>query len=353
MLMPSQLNNKLLLLGVLVSISAQAAVPPPPIQANELAAPKPGVAAPMEQPPRVVSIAIPAIALVAVPTIAPVVTMGSTLKGPMTFEPGKSAVATPPDVVEKITHKVSSRSSRRVAHSNRKAMPGSATEPSLKTALAAVVDPYMDSPVYPVSDSHFNMFLFPAKIKKLHVGATVPLIYDEEKKTGPVYLEGNRGVLLQFEKGARGVFDIIAELDNGQVIVFYVKPETRAGVSVKVRGLTSTVIAETSTNANSPTPEAVKLLEKFVQNKIPSEYQIDDPMPTVDFQRFLAVPQVTYSNGLNRRVHILQLVAVKDQETRVDASQFYRAGVLAALIDGDRVARDKSPVLYVVEEFTE
>ena len=59
--------------------------------------------------------------------------------------------------------------------------PSSATE--YDTKAVPVVDPYADSPVYAVSDSHFNMFLFPARIKKLHIGASVPLISDEEKKT--------------------------------------------------------------------------------------------------------------------------------------------------------------------------
>jgi len=321
----------------------------------ELGDPK-GVVRPIGNPAPAISIApaAPAPAPVSISEPNTGFKVSPTLKGPMTFEPGKPAVVTTVADAASITQKAADKP--RVPRSPRSkstSLPSAATESVAKSSPVVVVDPYADSPVYAVSDSHFNMFLFPARIKKLHIGALVPLIYDEEKKTGPVYLEGNRGVLLQFEKGARGVFDIVTELDNGQVIVFYIKLESRPGVSVKVRGLSSTVTAESVTNANSQTPEAVKLLERFVQNKIPSEYQIDEPMPTVDFQQFLAIPQVTYSNGLNRRVHIMQLVAVRDQETRVDASQFYRKGVLAALIDGDRVARDKSPLLYVVEEFAE
>ncbi len=344
----SRSNSKLLLLAALVSLSAQAVVPPPPLKPVEMDDAKVR-ARPVASP-----VPAPAMAMPAQASMPEVSSQGATLKGPMTFEPGKPAVAMTPADETAITQKAANRPRiSRTVRPKGTPLPGSATESIAKPASSPAVDPYADSPVYVVSDSHFNMFLFPARIKKLHIGASVPLIYDEEKKTGPVYLEGNRGVLLQFEKGARGVFDIVTELDNGQVLAFYVKPESRPGVSVKVRGLISTVTAESATNTNSPTPEAVKLLERFVQNKIPSEYQIDDPMPTVDFQRFLAISQVTYSNGLNRRVHILQLVAVRDQETRVDASQFYRKGVLAALIDGDRVARDKSPLLYVVEEFAE
>lgn len=352
MSMLSLSNSKLLLLGLLTSLSAQAVVPPPPPKPMGEGDAKPVVRSGLEPTPASITAAVP------MASPMPVLDMAgpATLKGPMTFEPGKPPVQTTVADSSLMAQKTPSKSSKPVRrHSKPKfaTVPNSAIESKGKLAAVVPVDPYADSPVYAVSDTHFNMFLFPAKIKKLHIGATVPLIYDEEKKTGPVYLEGNRGVLLQFEKGSRGVYDLVTELENGQVIAFYVKPDARPGVTVKVRGLTSTVTAESATNANSPTPEAVKLLERFVQNNIPSEYQITDPMPTVDFQRFLAIPQVTYSNGLNRRVHVLQLVAVRDQETRVDASQFYRAGVLAALIDGDKVARDKSPLLYVVEEFTE
>lgn len=345
----SQLSAKSLLVLTLAGLPCFAAAPPTPVKPVDVEDVKPTVLVPAS----VATGASPTLKGTldfgsGIPVIAPTEVLNSTLKGPMTFEPSKAPVRTEAPIVVKPAQTAVRRSTYPrirpvVAPTNK---PEMAIEPK-------IVDQYADLPVYEVSDTHFNMFVFPAKIKKLHTGAQVPLVVDEKEKTGPIYLEGNRAVLLQFEKGSRGIYDVIVELDNGQVVSFYVKPETRPGTTIRVRGQTSTVTAEPATNLNSPTPEAVKLLEKFVQNKIPSEYQIDEPMATVNFQRFLAVPQVTYSNGLNRRVHIMQLVAVRDQETRVDASQFYRPGVLAALIDGDRIARDRSPLLYVVEEFAE
>lgn len=204
-----------------------------------------------------------------------------------------------------------------------------------------------------VSDYEFNTFVFPASIKRVHFPAGSPVL------GAPIYLSNNTQVMLQFAKGEGKPVQMVAELEDGQVVQMRVVPRSVPGVVHAVNGARAkarpavTGTASTSPVQAAPRGEDIELLKYLVTSKQPPAVFEPVALPGVTkFDKFSVVPLAAWSDGL-KRVMVFSLVSVPGQTAVVAPPQFYRPGITAVMLDGDVVDEGNSPQLFVVEELND
>lgn len=219
-----------------------------------------------------------------------------------------------------------------------------ASEPPAAEAYA----PRRDNEIA-VSDSDFNHFIFPAAIVKGPIfPAGAPVLGE------PVYLADNTQLLLQLVAGADEPFNMIVELENGQVYKFWLKPLPIRGITKRVenthRRVSRALDAPLSASARAAD---VELMKRVVTNTLPEEFQpVPLPAPT-HLDKFSVIPLSSWSDGFARRVTMYSLAAAPGQTAVVAAPQFYHPGITAISVDGDVVDVANSPTLYVIEAINE
>jgi hypothetical protein len=203
-----------------------------------------------------------------------------------------------------------------------------------------------------VSDRDYNHFIFPSAITQLVFPPNSPIVGK------PVYLNGNTQALIEVQRGADKLIQMIVETEAGRVTKLYLKPRPINGITYRVDGAReagptpkAADSKAASPGAGAPHAEDIELLKRAVQGDIPSEFEaIALPRPT-RFDRFTVVPLAGWSNGSRRIMHF-SLVAVPGKTAVVSDPQFYREGINAVLLTGDHVDEDSTPQLFVVEEVT-
>ncbi len=206
-----------------------------------------------------------------------------------------------------------------------------------------------------VSDYEFNTFVFPHPIKKIFFPAGSPV------EGRPVYLAENTQVMLQFTKGHTKPVQMVAELENGEVVTLRVAPRAVPGVAHAVNGARSRtsraparVEGSEASQAAAPRGEDIELLKQMMaRNEPPAGFDPIKLPPPTRFDKFTVVPLAGWSDGASKRVLVFSLVGVPGQTAVVAPPQFYRPGITAVMLDGDVVDGQASPQLFVVEELND
>lgn len=207
-----------------------------------------------------------------------------------------------------------------------------------------------DASVIPVSDSEFNRIVFPRPFVDVVFPAKTPL------KGKPLPLSGNRSVLFQVEPGTRSTLQMIVQLDDGSVRMLRLKPMPGPGIVHRVDGARDVLNAETDappveTQTGAGTGYLVDVFSRFMRGGEPDGFERVQNLPPVEFAEFTAVPLESWSNGVERML-IYRLEVKGTADVKVAPSQFYRKGVRAAQINGDRVAPGSSPELFILVDET-
>lgn len=246
---------------------------------------------------------------------------------------------------------------RRVRHKP-KAMP---ERPS-----APVPDPYAGVTLVPVSSDAINRFQFSSPVKQLLFPAEVPA-------TKPLYVAGNREVLVSFGPGMPDVAQMVAVLDNGTVVTLYLKPRPGPGALVHASGngqdvgqpsatdvsggatptLTDAERVSRGASDKNPALAALALLKQVEQGNVPSDFEAVTPPALVAMDKFTVAPIAAWTDRATYTVYAYQLIAAKGQSANVSPPEFYRPGVLTVDVTGDKVDADNSPYLYVVEAYVD
>jgi hypothetical protein len=225
------------------------------------------------------------------------------------------------------------------------------TAPATHESAPVKADPDLPMPnEVLVSDRDFNQFIFPEAIANGPIfPAGAPILGK------PVYLSGNTQLLLQVRPGSDKPFDMVVELASGAVYKFWLRPRPIAGITHHVaaaaaRGSSARRASAAAPEGSSPRGADIELLKRLVAGEVPEGFEPIAVPPATRFDKFTVVPLSAWSDGASRRVMAFSLVAVPGQTAIVSPPQFYRAGISAALIDGDVVDAAHSPTLYIVEE---
>jgi hypothetical protein len=206
-----------------------------------------------------------------------------------------------------------------------------------------------------VSDYELNTFVFSAAIKRVYFPAGSPVL------GSPIYLSENTQVMLQFSKGHTEPVQMVAELEDGQVVQLRVAPRAVAGVvhsvngaRVRARSASSGALAMNGAPVNAaPRGEDIEMLKHLVTTKeAPSGFEPVNLPGVTAFDKFSVVPLAAWSNGL-KRLMIFSLVSAPGQTAVVANPQFYRPGITAVLLSGDVVDAQNSPQLLIVEELND
>lgn len=206
-----------------------------------------------------------------------------------------------------------------------------------------------------VSDTDYNRFVFPVAITQIisPAGST--------QLQAPLYMAGNRHALLRLNAGSARPIQIVAELEDGSVQEFYIKPAPIRGITreMGIREYKSRQSREAAAVAGAspqaaPSAADMYLLEQFASGQIPEEFEEEDRLsPEVHFERFWAKPIAAWSNGGSARVEAWRLVGRPGLAATVAAPQFYRPGVRAVLIENDIVDGKTHPLLLLVTDVEE
>ncbi len=250
-------------------------------------------------------------------------------------------------------------------HAARKRRHKAETPPEAKAVPAA--DPYAGITLIPVSSDTFNRFQFSAPVKQLLFPAEVPA-------SKPLYVAGNREVLVSFGPGMPDVAQMVAVLENGTVVTMYLKPRPGPGALVHAGNAavadsaapaatdvsggsapTEADAAKLSRGASDKNPAlpAIALLKRVEQGDIPSDFEAVTPPAMVAMDKFTVAPIAAWTDHATYTVYAYQLIAAKDASATVAPAEFYRPGVLAVDVTGDQVDASASPYLYVVEEYVD
>lgn len=207
-----------------------------------------------------------------------------------------------------------------------------------------------------VSDYEFNSFIAPDAIKRIHFPGGSPVMGK------PVYLSGNRVVMLQFAKGADKPVQMVLELENESVVTVRVIPKSVTGVTYTLAGAKTVTPGASSGSriageGNQPVAargEDIELLKHLIANQTPPAGfdPVDLPRAT-KFDKFTVVPLAGWSDGSSKRVIVFSLVAAPGQTAVVAPPQFYRPGITAVMLDGDVVDDKNSPQLFVAEDLND
>lgn len=204
---------------------------------------------------------------------------------------------------------------------------------------------------YEVSDTDYNRFVFPVAVTQVISPAGANLL------SPPLYMAGNKHVLLKLTGAANRPVQVVAELEDNTVQEFYLKPAPIRGITreLGVREYRSRQVrdSEASEAATAATPSAadMRLLEKFSTGQIPGDFEEEPNLPPeVHFERFWVKPIAVWSNGGNTRVEAWRLIGRPGLAATVAPPQFYRQGVRAVLLENDVVDGRTHPLLLLVTD---
>lgn len=202
-----------------------------------------------------------------------------------------------------------------------------------------------------VSSSEINRFIFPVAVKKL----VFPTWFNVS--TPPTYLAGNKQILVSFDNAVEKPVQMVVVLENDEVFTYWLKIRPVQGVVFKAPVLKKAEVDtyEVGMNVprgNSPFSQDIKIIEKLKANQESLAGFEEVAIPRVaKFDKFSVVPLVSWSNKVDRKATVFQLIAAPGQQAVVSPSQFYRPGVTVVSIEGgDKVDATTSPYVYMVEE---
>lgn len=199
-----------------------------------------------------------------------------------------------------------------------------------------------------VSTQGLNRFVFPAAVVK---GPIFPA--DAPVLGSPVYLDGNRQVLVQFVPGANRPFEMVVELAGHQVESYLLAPRNVPGVTYRARGVHPPrkrwKPASSSTDEGTPHHAEITLLRSVVMGEVPDAFYPTRLPPAVHFDKFNIVPRASWSDGSGHRILVYALVSVHGQAAVVGEPEFYHPGMAAILLSGEVVDATHSPLLYILE----
>lgn len=205
-----------------------------------------------------------------------------------------------------------------------------------------------------VSDRDYNHFVFNSPISQLLFPAGAPIEGEAQ------YLSNNTQVLVQFTRGSDKPFQMIVELENGEVHKEYLKARPVKGVFKKFDSKLKNHSPNTPRASENSVGQAeqvsagakdIELLKRMLSGDLPGDFE-NVALPGITrFDKFTAIPLTGYSNGV-KRIFVFSLVAVPGQSAIVAPPMFYRQGITAVMLDGDTVNNEISPQLYVVEDET-
>lgn len=209
---------------------------------------------------------------------------------------------------------------------------------------------------YEVSDTDYNRFVFPVAVTQVISPAGANLL------SAPLYMAGNKHVLLKLAGASTRPVQVIAELEDNTVQEFYLKPAPIRGITRELgvreyrnRQAREAEATEASAAAGAtPSAADMRLLERFSMGQIPSEFEEDTVLPPeVHFERFWVKPIAVWTNGGNTRVEAWRLIGRPGLAATVAPPQFYRAGVRAVLLENDVVDGRTHPLLLLVTDNNE
>lgn len=199
-----------------------------------------------------------------------------------------------------------------------------------------------------VSTQGLNRFVFPAAINK---GPIFPA--DAPVLGTPVYLDGNRQVLVQFVPGADKPFEMVVELAGHQVKSYLLVPRNVPGITFHARGVhpprkswTADAVEGKHVSAHNA---AIDLMRSVVMGEVPDEFYPTQLPPEVRFDKFNLVPRATWSDGSGHRILVYTVVSVHGQAAVVAAPEFYHKGMTEISLSGEVVDATHSPLLYILE----
>jgi len=199
-----------------------------------------------------------------------------------------------------------------------------------------------------VSTQGLNRFIFPAAVVK---GPIFPA--DAPVLGSPVYLDGNRQVLIQFVPGANTPFEMVVELAGHQVESYLLAPRNGPGVTYRARGAhpprKSWKPAPSGAVAGSAHHAQITLLRSVVMGEVPDAFYPTRLPPAAHFDKFNIIPRASWSDGSGHRILVYALVSVHGQAAVVGAPEFYHKGMSAILLSGEVVDATHSPLLYILE----
>lgn len=328
-------------LSLFLAGAAYADAPPPPVMAGKVASPFAAPAVAAEAAPAAVPQPVP------LPAMAPT---QSTVK-PLVVDEPQSGLQS--EILRKVAER--SRYAKEPAHWRKRTFK---KVPELKKAEvqkaadavppeAPKPNPYANVDVTKVSRDELNRFIFPDPVTKV--------VFPTNVYVGqPVYLDDNRVVLIQFQPGNPDVIQMVAAMKSGQTRVFWLKPESGPGATIRVdgahEGQLSASTAAAAPGDLSPAAVASGLFMALAQHETPPGFDPVTPMAPVFFNKFEVMPVASFTDHASERIDVFRLIAAKGQEAVVSAPEFYRKGVLAVMVDGDRVDAGHSPLVYVLRE---
>lgn len=271
-------------------------------------------------------------------------------------EPAKADKATPApkeEIVIKKADTAPAKTEKPVVKAKKVAKPASALSWSEKanTAGREVAPKAVRLNEYEVSDTDYNRFVFPVAVTQVISPAGANLL------SPPLYMAGNKHVLLKLASATNRPVQVVAELEDNTVQEFYLKPAPIRGITreLGVREYRSRQVrdAEATEASTAATPSAadMRLLEKFSTGQIPGDFEEEPNLPPeVHFERFWVKPIAVWSNGGNTRVEAWRLIGRPGLAATVAPPQFYRQGVRAVLLENDVVDGRTHPLLLLVTE---
>lgn len=271
-------------------------------------------------------------------------------------EPAKADKATPApkeEIVIKKADTAPAKTEKPVVKAKKVAKPASALSWSEKanTAGREVAPKAVRLNEYEVSDTDYNRFVFPVAVTQVISPAGANLL------SPPLYMAGNKHVLLKLASATNRPVQVVAELEDNTVQEFYLKPAPIRGITreLGVREYRSRQVrdAEATEASTAATPSAadMRLLEKFSTGQLPGDFEEEPNLPPeVHFERFWVKPIAVWSNGGNTRVEAWRLIGRPGLAATVAPPQFYRQGVRAVLLENDVVDGRTHPLLLLVTE---
>ena len=199
-----------------------------------------------------------------------------------------------------------------------------------------------------VSTRGLNRFVFPAPVVK---GPIFPA--DAPVLGAPVYLDGNRQVLVQFMPGSDKPFGMVVELAGHQVESYLLAPRDIPDMTYHARGVRPPPSISRPTSSHTIVGRAhqaeITLLRSVVMGEVPDAFYPTQLPPAVHFDKFNIVPRASWSDGSGHRILVYALVSARGQAAVVAAPEFYHKGMAAILLSGDVVDATHSPLLYILE----
>ena len=170
----------------------------------------------------------------------------------------------------------------------------------------------------------------------------------------PYYMSGNRTIVIRFKASKKPV-QLVTELQDGSTRILYLQPTPGAQAAVTVNGTSipgpAQAQAEMPAPSRNPGAGSVNILSSILSGITPAGWTLVQPstVPKLLYDRVTATPVgVWQATGEDEILVQYRLEAKRGLESVVDPSQFYRPGVVAALLSDSHVSATQSPFLYVI-----